>query len=59
MNDPRENPEGSPDGEKREIRGGLYLCHDSYCNRYRGAARTSNSPDSLTGNIEFRYVVDA
>ena len=36
------------------MRGGSYLCHDSYCNRYRVAARTSNTPDSSSGNCGFR-----
>lgn len=40
----------------RVIRGGSYLCHDSYCNRYRNAARSSNTPDSSTGNTGFRTV---
>ncbi|MEU6985151.1 formylglycine-generating enzyme family protein [Streptomyces sp. NPDC046324] len=43
----------------RAMRGGSYLCHDSYCNRYRVAARSSNTPDSSTGNIGFRVVADA
>ena len=55
---PRENPVGPPTGERRLNRGGSYLCHDSYCNRYRVAARTSNTPDSSTGNLGFRCVVD-
>lgn len=55
---PRENPTGPPDGESKVMRGGSYLCHRSYCNRYRVAARTSNTPDSSTGNIGFRCVVD-
>jgi formylglycine-generating enzyme required for sulfatase activity len=38
----------------RVMRGGSYLCHASYCNRYRVAARTSNSPDSTGGNTGFR-----
>lgn len=38
----------------RVMRGGSYLCHDSYCNRYRVAARSRNTPDSSTGNIGFR-----
>ncbi|MFG6117761.1 formylglycine-generating enzyme family protein [Thalassobacillus sp. B23F22_16] len=38
------------------MRGGSYLCHKSYCNRYRVAARTSNTIDSSTGNIGFRCV---
>lgn len=55
----RENPQGPPSGAAKTIRGGSYLCHDSYCNRYRVAARTSNTPDSSTGNLGFRCVVDA
>jgi formylglycine-generating enzyme required for sulfatase activity len=42
----------------RSMRGGSYLCHESYCNRYRVAARTSNSPDSSSGNTGFRCVAD-
>ncbi len=38
----------------RVIRGGSYLCHASYCNRYRVAARTSTTPDSSTGHQGFR-----
>ncbi|MBB3108872.1 formylglycine-generating enzyme required for sulfatase activity [Paenibacillus phyllosphaerae] len=51
---PRDNPAGPPSGQARVIRGGSYLCHKSYCNRYRVAARSSNTPDSSTGNIGFR-----
>jgi formylglycine-generating enzyme required for sulfatase activity len=39
--------------------GGSYLCHDSYCNRYRLAARSSNSPKSASGNLGFRTVTVA
>jgi sulfatase modifying factor 1 len=42
----------------RSIRGGSFLCHDSYCNRYRVAARSFNSPDSTTNHCGFRVVVD-
>ncbi|MDQ3714434.1 MAG: formylglycine-generating enzyme family protein, partial [Actinomycetota bacterium] len=42
----------------RVIRGGSYLCHVSYCNRYRVAARTSNTPDSTTGHTGFRCAAD-
>jgi formylglycine-generating enzyme required for sulfatase activity len=38
------------------MRGGSYLCHESYCNRYRVAARTSNTPESSSGNCGFRTV---
>jgi formylglycine-generating enzyme required for sulfatase activity len=44
----------APGQEARSMRGGSYLCHDSYCNRYRVAARSSNTADSSTGNIGFR-----
>ncbi|WP_281182150.1 formylglycine-generating enzyme family protein [Aldersonia kunmingensis] len=40
------------------MRGGSYLCHVSYCNRYRVAARTSNTADSSAGNIGFRVAAD-
>ncbi|MBR7672891.1 formylglycine-generating enzyme family protein [Streptomyces daliensis] len=49
-------PFGAEDEERRAMRGGSYLCHDSYCNRYRVAARTGNTPDSSTGNLGFRCV---
>jgi formylglycine-generating enzyme required for sulfatase activity len=52
------NPVGPPSGTARVIRGGSYLCHRSYCNRYRVAARTSNTPDSATTNMGFRCVRD-
>jgi formylglycine-generating enzyme required for sulfatase activity len=58
INGPRENPVGPPQGQSKVMRGGSYLCHHSYCNRYRVAARTSNTPDSSTGNLGFRCVAD-
>lgn len=42
----------------RMTRGGSYLCHRSYCERYRVAARNSMTPDSTTGNTGFRCVRD-
>lgn len=50
------NPAGPASGEARVMRGGSYLCHASYCNRYRVDARSSNTPDSSTGNLGFRTV---
>jgi formylglycine-generating enzyme required for sulfatase activity len=50
------NPAGPPAGDRKVMRGGSYLCHDSYCFRYRVAARSSNTPDSSAGNIGFRCV---
>jgi formylglycine-generating enzyme required for sulfatase activity len=54
----RVNPRGPQSGDRRVMRGGSYLCHDSYCNRYRVGARTGNTPDSSTGNCGFRCVAE-
>ena len=43
---------------RQVIRGGSYLCHDSYCNRYRVAARTGTPPDTATSNTGFRCAAD-
>jgi formylglycine-generating enzyme required for sulfatase activity len=53
---PRQDPTGPPGGTHRVMRGGSYLCHESYCRRYRVSARSANSPDSSTGNLGFRVV---
>ena len=58
LDGPRDNPTGPAIGTAAVTRGGSYLCHESYCNRYRVAARTANTPDSSTGNTGFRCVVD-
>jgi formylglycine-generating enzyme required for sulfatase activity len=50
----RRNPKGPPSGAARVMKGGSFLCHKSYCNRYRVAARSSNTPQSSTSNIGFR-----
>ncbi|MEZ0164397.1 formylglycine-generating enzyme family protein [Kineococcus sp. LSe6-4] len=54
----RTDPKGPERGDSRVMRGGSYLCHASYCNRYRVAARTANTPDSAGGNNGFRVVWD-
>src|SRR5699024_6496619 len=54
----KDNPAGPGSGDERVIRGGSYLCHHSYCNRYRVAARSANTPDSSTGNMGFRVARD-
>lgn len=43
----------------RVMRGGSYLCHDSYCHRYRVAARSANTAESAAGNLGFRCANDA
>ena len=52
VRDPRVPGSGQP----RVMRGGSYLCHDSYCNSYRNAARSSNTSDSSMANAGFRTV---
>ncbi len=51
---PRQDPTGPAAGSARVQRGGSYLCHASYCRRYRVSARFGSSPDSSTGNVGFR-----
>jgi formylglycine-generating enzyme required for sulfatase activity len=55
---PGHDPEGPQSGTHRVMRGGSYLCHESYCNRYRVAARSGNTADSSTGNLGFRCARD-
>ncbi|MCB0970494.1 MAG: formylglycine-generating enzyme family protein [Acidimicrobiales bacterium] len=55
---PRRAPTGPDHGTARVMRGGSYLCHDSYCWRYRVDARSSNTPDSTAGNIGLRVAFD-
>lgn len=42
----------------RVKKGGSYLCHESYCYRYRCAARSENTQDSSSGNLGFRCAKD-
>jgi sulfatase modifying factor 1 len=44
--------------KERLLKGGSYLCHRSYCYRYRIAARTGAAADSSTGHVGFRLVFD-
>lgn len=55
---PSVTPQGPSHGTHRTIRGGSYLCHESYCNRYRVSARSANTPDSATANMGFRCAND-
>ena len=52
-NDPRE-----PYATKHVIRGGSFLCNDSYCSGYRVARRMSSSKDSGFNHTGFRCVKD-
>jgi formylglycine-generating enzyme required for sulfatase activity len=45
--------------EKRVVqKGGSFLCHKSYCFRYRIAARVGNTPDTSTSHVGFRVAYD-
>ena len=46
----------SADLKRTDSRGGSYLCHESYCRRYRASARKRVTPDSSSGNTGFRCV---
>jgi formylglycine-generating enzyme required for sulfatase activity len=39
---------------ERSVRGGSFLCHESYCNRYRLGARAGNAPNTTCSNLGFR-----
>ncbi len=48
----REARIGGPGG-RRLMKGGSYLCHRSYCHRYRIAARIGNEPDGAACHLGF------
>ncbi|XP_011313880.1 sulfatase-modifying factor 1 [Fopius arisanus] len=52
--DQSNNPVGPSSGSDKVKKGGSYLCHESYCFRYRCAARSQNTPDTSAGNLGFR-----
>lgn len=59
------NPKGPSDSwdpsepyaQKRVIRGGSFLCHITYCESYRTAARRGNTPDTGMSHLGFRCVL--
>jgi len=51
---PAVDPRGPARGNSRVQKGGSFLCHASYCARYRPAARAGVSPDSTASNVGFR-----
>ncbi|HEY5859275.1 MAG TPA: formylglycine-generating enzyme family protein [Actinomycetota bacterium] len=55
---PGSDPDGPSSGTYKVMRGGSYLCHRSYCRRYRVAARQGSEPSSTTGNVGFRVATD-
>lgn len=65
--EPQRNPQGpssswdpdEPGAPKRVMRGGSYLCSDTYCRRYRPGARGKGAPDTGASNVGFRCVRSA
>ena len=66
INTPATNPAGpsqsnyarEPFDPKRVVRGGSFLCNDSYCSSYRVSARMPNSQDTGMNHTGFRLVRD-
>jgi formylglycine-generating enzyme required for sulfatase activity len=60
------NPKGPADSfdpddpyaQKRSIRGGSFLCNDSYCSGFRVARRMKTTPDSGMEHLGFRCIKD-
>ena len=60
------NPKGPVDSydpdepliAKKVMRGGSFLCNESYCSGYRVAARMKSSPDSAMEHLGFRCVAN-
>ena len=55
---PTIDPAGPRAGDARVIRGGSYLCDESYCHRYRVAARSASEPTATAANLGFRCAND-
>ena len=58
------NPTGPDEPDRRPaamaakvLRGGSFLCSDSYCRGYRVSARSSAAPDSGASHVGFRFVI--
>lgn len=51
---PRSNDPSQPFTPLRVERGGSFLCHESYCLRYRPSARHGGAPDTGMSHVGFR-----
>ena len=51
---PQANPSGPLNGDFNVAKGGSYLCHSSYCQRYRTSSRQALDPFTTAGNLGFR-----
>lgn len=45
-------------GQSKLLKGGSFMCHASYCFRYRIAARTGNTANTSSAHIGFRMVYE-
>lgn len=54
----KDNPKGPAKGTDKVKKGGSFMCHESYCYRYRCAARSQNTPDSSASNLGIRCAAD-
>ena len=52
--EPSLNPKGPERGREKVKKGGSFLCHKSFCYRYRPVARFPSTPDSAAMNVGFR-----
>ncbi|MCW2308881.1 formylglycine-generating enzyme required for sulfatase activity [Rhodobium gokarnense] len=52
------DPTGLETGLARVQRGGSFLCHESYCDRYYVHSRTRGESDSSSSNSDFRVAAD-
>jgi|TARA_B110000879_G_scaffold182190_1_gene240035 formylglycine-generating enzyme required for sulfatase activity len=51
---PQTNPRGPLNGDRVVAKGGSYLCHATYCQRYRTSSRQALDPLTTAGNLGFR-----
>jgi len=54
----KSNDPDEPFASKRVVRGGSFLCNDSYCSGYRVARRMKTTEDSGMEHLGFRCVAD-
>lgn len=60
------NPQGPEEGfevqnnfvKNKSLKGGSFLCNDSWCSGYRNARRMRNTPDTSMEHVGFRCVKD-
>ncbi|XP_070394380.1 formylglycine-generating enzyme isoform X1 [Dermacentor albipictus] len=56
--EPQDNPKGPLGGADKVKKGGSFMCHKTYCYRYRCAARSQNTPDTSAYNVGIRCGAD-